>query len=255
SVKLDNVKNFAINCKNEQDKLEIFKQLYRHVNVGQIIVFVNTIKAATGLFNDLDNDKLRIQCSVLFGAMAPDKRDLTMREFREGKTSVLIATNVIARGIDVPSVKLVINYEIPIDQREHSQTGQRGTTFDSETFMHRVGRTGRFGTNGACISLVHDKELSFTCHFFKKIEQIISTQFLSADRLQAIVKEYHVDMKSYNSSVWKTVTSEIEGWVGTGPMDTEKLDLNTEEIDPNTNTEKLGSDNATKNTEEITEID
>lgn len=77
--------------------------------------------------------------SLLHGKMQETDRDTVMSDFRTGKTSVLITTNVLARGIDVLSVTLVINYDIPLNRRNKA---------DPETYLHRIGRTGRFGRKG-----------------------------------------------------------------------------------------------------------
>lgn len=70
-----------------------------------------------------------------------------MLAFRENKANVLITTNVLARGVDVDNVCLVINYDPPIDRERNP---------DFETYLHRIGRTGRFGRKGTAINLVND---------------------------------------------------------------------------------------------------
>jgi len=82
-----------------------------------------------------------------------------MNEFREGMTKVLIATDVLARGIDVPAVTLVINYHMPVSYQS------KGVSM--ETYLHRVGRTGRFGLKGVAVNLVGEQERS-------KIEEVKS---------------------------------------------------------------------------------
>jgi ATP-dependent RNA helicase DDX19/DBP5 len=74
--------------------------------------------------------------SSLHGDLLPEERDRVMDEFRKGTAKVLIATNVLSRGIDVLQVSLVINFDLPTDE-------MRGP--DLETYLHRIGRTGRFG--------------------------------------------------------------------------------------------------------------
>ena len=71
--------------------------------------------------------------------MAQNKRERIINDFREGKTKIVIATDVAARGLDVDGVTLVINYDIPDD---------------SESYVHRIGRTGRMGRKGTAWSLV-----------------------------------------------------------------------------------------------------
>lgn len=73
-----------------------------------------------------------------------------MQAFRDGESTVLITTNVLARGVDVDNVCLVINYDIPMEGREHKEP-------DYETYLHRIGRTGRFGRKGTAISLINDE--------------------------------------------------------------------------------------------------
>lgn len=76
-------------------------------------------------------------------------------------TKVLIATDVLARGIDVPAVTLVVNYEIPVQWEQGVSYANREV--DGETYLHRVGRTGRFGMKGCAVSLVdeHEKRMFF----------------------------------------------------------------------------------------------
>merc|ERR1712013_842567 len=100
--------------------------------------------------------------------MDPHIRDQVMDEFRNGITKVLIATDVLSRGIDVPQVTLVVNYELPMNYIDKS--------VDMETYLHRVGRTGRFGLKGIAVNLVTDRErhkVDQICTFFEcAIEQM-----------------------------------------------------------------------------------
>jgi ATP-dependent RNA helicase DDX19/DBP5 len=87
----------------------------------------------------------------LTGAQEGIERDAIIDRFRSGEAKVLITTNVLARGIDVSTVSMVINYDIPMKGVGDSEP-------DSETYLHRIGRTGRFGAIGVSISFVHDKK-------------------------------------------------------------------------------------------------
>ena len=88
-------------------------------------------------------------CSVLHGDIEPAQRDATMEAFRNGESTVLITTNVLARGVDVDNVCLVVNYDPPTDRNKKP---------DYETYLHRIGRTGRFGRKGTAISLIDDQQ-------------------------------------------------------------------------------------------------
>lgn len=86
--------------------------------------------------------------AMLTGALEGADRDTTIDAFRTGKAKVLITTNVLARGIDVQSVSMVVNYDVP----------ENGGVADPETYLHRIGRTGRFGRVGVAITFVSDKQ-------------------------------------------------------------------------------------------------
>lgn len=87
--------------------------------------------------------------TVLHGKFDADQRDKVIDDFREGRSKVLITTNVIARGIDILQVNLVINFDLPLDANLRP---------DPETYLHRIGRTGRFGRTGVSINFVHDEK-------------------------------------------------------------------------------------------------
>lgn len=90
--------------------------------------------------------------AALHGAYDGAERDAIVDSFRQGHSKVLITTNVLARGIDVQSVSMVINYDVPM-------AGPPGKEIpDKETYLHRIGRTGRFGRVGVSVSFVYDKQ-------------------------------------------------------------------------------------------------
>lgn len=91
---------------------------------------------------------------AVHGAFEGSERDAILERFRTGQIKVLITTNVLARGIDVQSVNMVINYDVPMKGRHEDEP-------DAETYLHRIGRTGRFGRVGVSISFVFDRK-SFT---------------------------------------------------------------------------------------------
>ena len=86
--------------------------------------------------------------AALHGQFEGPERDRIIDDFRSGRAKVLITTNVLARGIDVATVSMVVNYDIPLDVNHRP---------DPQTYLHRIGRTGRFGRVGVSISFVHDK--------------------------------------------------------------------------------------------------
>jgi len=177
-LSLDNVAQFAIDCGSESRKFECLTSLYGLCNIGQAIVFVHTVKTAKELTNRLRTNGYTV--SILHGKdMDLNQRDKTMNDFRTGKTTVLITTNVLARGIDVLQVNVVVNYDIPLD---------RNNKPDAETYIHRIGRSGRFGRKGVAINLVCDNQsktdISAIANHYKK-----PIKALHIDNLKDIEKE------------------------------------------------------------------
>merc|ERR1712176_1121825 len=139
-------------------KGQLLSDLYGALNVGQSIIFVNTRETAFELAKMMKAEGHAV--SLIVGTQkdrnGPERidhayRDRIMSEFRSGVTKVLISTDVLARGIDVPAVTLVVNFELPI------KFGARNTP-EYETYMHRIGRTGRFGLKGVAVNLVATHE-------------------------------------------------------------------------------------------------
>ena len=95
--------------------------------------------------------------SAMHGEMQQKDRDAVMEEFRSGGSRVLIATDIWGRGIDVQQVSLVINYDLPLNR---------------ELYIHRIGRSGRFGRKGVAINFVKSEDVST----LKDIENFYSTQ-------------------------------------------------------------------------------
>ena len=110
------------------------------------MIFVNTKHAASEIQQKLD--KQGVKANILIGGIDQKDRDKIMEQFRKEEFSVLISTNVLARGIDVPQVDVVVNFNVPTVQT----AGWKEP--DYANYMHRVGRTGRYGTDGIAITFV-----------------------------------------------------------------------------------------------------
>lgn len=137
-------------------KAQQLSDLYGALNVGQSIIFVNTRIGAFELAKMMKQEGHAVSLICGTQKTGPERvdvayRDKVMTEFRNGVTKVLISTDVLSRGIDVPAVTLVVNYELPLHM------GRRGEP-DHETYMHRIGRTGRFGLKGVAVNLVCSKD-------------------------------------------------------------------------------------------------
>ncbi|KAM0933564.1 putative RNA helicase [Dioscorea sansibarensis] len=134
---LEGIQQFYVNVEKEDWKLDTLCDLYETLAITQSVIFVNTRRKVDWL-----TDKMRSKdhtVSATHGDMDQKTRDVIMREFRSGSSRVLITTDLLARGIDVQQVSLVINYDLPIQP---------------ENYLHRIGRSGRFGRKGVAINFI-----------------------------------------------------------------------------------------------------
>lgn len=143
-VTLDGIKQFYVDCGRNEYKIDVLKDLYETLTVSQSVIFVNSRRQCQWLYDQLEMADFTVSC--LHGDMEDSERSAMMQEFRSGSSRVLLATNVLARGIDVQQVSLVVNYDIP--------RGEEGR----ESYVHRIGRGGRFGRKGVAINFVTEED-------------------------------------------------------------------------------------------------
>jgi ATP-dependent RNA helicase RhlE len=124
------------------NKLATLKDLLEKDNVTRAIVFTRTKHGANGLAKKLD--RAEIPATAIHGNKTQNARQRALEEFRQNKVTVLVATDVAARGIDIDGVTHVINFDMPVDP---------------ESYVHRIGRTGRAGSDGIAISFCTEEEL------------------------------------------------------------------------------------------------
>ncbi|PIW59442.1 DEAD/DEAH box helicase [Shewanella sp. CG12_big_fil_rev_8_21_14_0_65_47_15] len=125
----------------QRRKRELLSELIGKKNWQQVLVFTATREAADTLVKELNLDG--IPSEVVHGEKGQGSRRRALREFVAGKVRVLVATEVAARGLDIPSLEYVVNYDLP---------------FLAEDYVHRIGRTGRAGKTGVAISFVSREE-------------------------------------------------------------------------------------------------
>ncbi|KAF7285220.1 putative ATP-dependent RNA helicase Dbp80 [Rhynchophorus ferrugineus] len=163
---LDNIAQYYVRCSSSEEKYAAVTNIYGTVGVGQAIIFCQTRKTASWLAGKLHQDGHAV--AVLTGELAVEQRINVLDRFREGKEKVLITTNVLSRGIDVEQVTIVVNFDLPVD---------RDGEADCETYLHRIGRTGRFGKKGIAINLIDSDNAMRICetiekHFGKTIKYL-----------------------------------------------------------------------------------
>jgi translation initiation factor 4A len=151
---LEGIKQFYIGVEREDWKLETLCDLYETLTITQAIIYVNTRRKVDWLLENMTKRDFTV--SALHGDMDQKGRELIMREFRSGSSRVLITTDLLARGIDVQQVSLVINYDLPTNR---------------ENYIHRIGRSGRFGRKGVAINFVTGDDV----RNMREIEQFYNT--------------------------------------------------------------------------------
>ena len=138
----------------EKLKSELFFKLIESTATGQVIVFTRTKHRTKKLFADLEKRKYR--AAALQGNMSQNRRTQSIEGFRKGKFDFLVATDIASRGIDIPDISHVINYDMP-------------NTVDA--YIHRIGRTGRAETLGQAITITTPDDESM----IRKIEQVLKS--------------------------------------------------------------------------------
>ena len=145
---------------NRTDKRRLLLHLLKNPELDQVLIFERTKRGADRLSRDLS--KKNIRAVAIHGDKAQNQRQRALKDFKNGKLRVLVATDIAARGIDIDKLNYVVNFDIPNIP---------------ETYVHRIGRVGRAGETGIAISLCEPEENVF----FTDIEKLIKRK---VDRAQ-----------------------------------------------------------------------
>ncbi|KAI5327263.1 hypothetical protein L3X38_026659 [Prunus dulcis] len=152
---LEGIKQFFVSIEREEWKFDTLCDLYETLTITQAVIFCNTKRKVDWLTEKLRSNNFTV--SSMHGDMPQKERDAITQEFRSGNSRVLITTDVWARGLDVQQVSLVINFDLPNTR---------------ELYIHRIGRSGRFGRKGVAINFVKSDDIKT----LRDIEQYYSTQ-------------------------------------------------------------------------------
>jgi ATP-dependent RNA helicase len=154
-ITLEGIKQFFVSVEREEWKFDTLCDLYDTLTITQAVLFCNTRRKVDWLAEKLREANFTV--CAMHSDMEQKERDEIMKQFREGQSRVLISTDVWARGLDVPQVSLVINYDLPNNR---------------ELYIHRIGRSGRYGRKGVAINFVKQDDI----RILRDIEQYYSTQ-------------------------------------------------------------------------------
>lgn len=155
SLTLEGIKQYFIAINDDREKYLTLKELYQHISLSQCIIYANSVKRVIDLYEAMKEDGFPVCC--LHSNMDKGERESVFREFRNGSSRVLISSNVTSRGIDIQQVAVVINFDL---------------TRDIHNYLHRIGRSGRWGRKGTGINFITRRDIQK----MREIEQYYSTQ-------------------------------------------------------------------------------
>ncbi|HAF00146.1 MAG TPA: ATP-dependent RNA helicase [Methylophilaceae bacterium] len=176
------------------DKQAFLIQLLKKEHTNQVIVFTKTKMTASRLSRALQ--KVEISADAIHGDKSQKERIEALDAFKEGKTTVLVATDVAARGLDISELPMVINYEIPSA---------------AEDYVHRIGRTGRAGASGIAISLVCEEEEKYFVDIEKLIKKSITREQVQISKNE-VPTHYEKSVKSMASPIRNKKQSSGDAW-------------------------------------------
>lgn len=154
-VTLEGIRQFYVAIENDNQKYDTLKDLFEQISVSQCIIYCNSIKRVTDLCEALQKDNFPVGC--IHSGMEKEDRQKSYDDFIKGGSRVLISSNLTARGIDVQQVSTVINFDVPND---------------IHTYIHRIGRSGRWGRKGMGINFITRRDV----RKIKEIEEYYETQ-------------------------------------------------------------------------------
>ena len=139
----------------ENQKLGIIRSLFAEQTPERVIIFASSKLKVKEVTKALKMMKLNV--GEMHSDLEQAQREEVMHEFKAGRVNILVATDIVARGIDIDDIRLVINYDVP---------------HDSEDYVHRIGRTARANNDGVALTFINEKEQSN----FKQIENFLEKE-------------------------------------------------------------------------------
>lgn len=143
-LNLDGIEQYYLAVVNDREKYEVLKILFGKLTFSQTIIYVNTVARVSNLFDMMTKEGFSV-CAIHSNMTKTERNDI-ITNFRKGKFRVLISSNLTARGIDIQQVNTIINFDI---------------CRSTETYLHRIGRSGRFGRKGVAVNLITRMDLEY----------------------------------------------------------------------------------------------
>lgn len=139
----------------EPQKLRIIESIFRQGDLQRVIIFSGKKTKVKDITTKLT--RMKINCGAMHSDLTQAERDEIMFRFKSGQIDVLVATDIVSRGIDIDDILMVINYDVP---------------HDAEDYVHRIGRTARAQRDGRAITLVSEDDI----YYFKAIEKFLERE-------------------------------------------------------------------------------
>ncbi len=152
----EKIRQLAYTCQDDQ-KVSMLKNVFKEFGHKRVIVFAGSKNKVKEINRNLKQMDLR--CEEMHSDLTQTQRDEAMYLFKSGQTDVLVATDIVSRGIDIDDIAMVINYDVP---------------HDAEDYIHRIGRTARAEREGTAVTLINGKDM----RAFRRIEQLIGKRLI-----------------------------------------------------------------------------
>lgn len=152
----EKIRQLAYTCQDDQ-KVDMLKKVFKEFGHKRVIVFAGSKNKVKEINRNLKQMDLR--CEEMHSDLTQTQRDEAMYLFKSGQTDVLVATDIVSRGIDIDDIAMVINYDVP---------------HDAEDYIHRIGRTARAEREGTAVTLINGKDM----RAFRRIEQLIGKRLI-----------------------------------------------------------------------------
>ena len=154
NVTLEGIQQFKVVI-NEEWKYDTLIDIYNLLNISQCIIYINYKNKLMNIYDELIKSNYPVE--FIHGEITKDERESKLLDFKNGKTRILLSTDLLARGIDVQQLNLVINFDLPRSK---------------ETYIHRIGRSGRYGRKGVAINFVNNRDIGY----IKELEEYYQIQ-------------------------------------------------------------------------------
>ena len=175
----------AYMCHDSQ-KVSLVREILRSKgkDLSHVLIFASSIKSVREIKRTLN--KAGMRSSEMHSGLDQNEREETISDFKNKKIKILVATDILSRGIDIQEIELVINYEVP---------------HDAEDYVHRIGRTARADRTGEAITFINPKQV----RNFMDIEKLIEKEVPKLDLPKGFAKgpEYNIQSKNKKKKKWR----------------------------------------------------